>query len=306
MKIIKRTIVVVIFLGLIGIIGYRASVTYQARKKVMNQPAPEKIVPVEAVQPSRANIAEKIHASANIQADSEITIYSKVSGKIAKNLVQMASAVQPGQAVAVVNRDEVGYDYMPFEVKSDAKGVVVRILQNPGATVNPSMPLMTLVDIDTVKAVAAVDEKKIRFIKLDQAARVNVEAYPGETFAARVTNISPVCNQVNRTVEVELSIPNAGHRVKPGMYAEVEWIASQRSALVVPILSVVERAGQKYVFLVGDGLALINQVTVGAVVGDVTEILSGLKGDERVVTTGAGQLNDKDKIKVVEHKSSAE
>ncbi len=235
MKIIKRIIVVVILLGLIGIIGYRASVTYQARKKVMNQPAPEKIVPVEAVQPSRANIAEKIHASANIQADSEITIYSKVSGKIAKNLVQMASAVQPGQAVAVVNRDEVGYDYMPFEVKSDAKGVVVRILQNPGATVNPSMPLMTLVDIDTVKAVAAVDEKKIRFIKLDQAARVNVEAYPGETFAARVTNISPVCNLVNRTVEVELSIPNASHRVKPGMYAEVEWIASQRSALVVPI-----------------------------------------------------------------------
>ena len=39
-------------------------------------------------------------------------------------------------------------------------------------------------------------------------------------------------------------------------------------------------------------------------VGDVIEILSGLKGDERVITTGAGQLNDKDKIKVVGAKTT--
>ena len=42
-------------------------------------------------------------------------------------------------------------------------------------------------------------------------------------------------------------------------------------------------------------------ITVGAVVGDMIEVLSGLKGDERVITTGAGQLNDKDKITLVEH-----
>jgi hypothetical protein len=109
---------------------------------------------------------------------------------------------------------------------------------------------------------------------------------------------------VNRTIDVELSIPNPGHRIKPGMYAEVEWIESQRSALVVPLTAVVDRGGQKYVFFADNGLARINPVTVGAVVGDVVEILSGLKGDERIITTGAGQLNDKDKIKVVEPKTS--
>jgi RND family efflux transporter MFP subunit len=163
---------------------------------------------------------------------------------------------------------------------------------------------MTLVDIETVKAVAAVDEKKIRFIKMDQLARVNLEAYPGEVFAARVTNISPVANAVNRTIDVELSIPNAGHRIKPGMYAEVEWIESRRSSLVVPLTSVVERAGQKYVFLADSGLARLNAVTLGSVVGDSVEILSGLKGDERIVTTGAGQLNDKDKIKTIKPKAA--
>jgi len=301
---IGRIVIVLLLIVLAVFIGIRVSQNIQAKKKAMSQPAEEKIVPVETTRPARREITETIHASANIQADSEVTIYSKVNGKIAQNLVKMASSVQPGQIVAVVNRDEVGYEFKPFEVKSDAKGVVSKLLQNPGAAVNPNVPLMTLVDIDTVKAIAAVDEKKIRFIKMDQPARVTLEAYPGEVFSARVTNISPVANVVNRTIDVELSIPNASHRLKPGMYAEVEWTESRRSALVVPLTSVVERAGQKYVFLAASGLARLNAVTMGAVVGDSVEILSGLKGDENIVTTGAGQLNDKDKIKTIKTKNA--
>jgi hypothetical protein len=98
---------------------------------------------------------------------------------------------------------------------------------NPGAMVGPAVPILTLVDIDTVKAMAAVDEKKIRFIRLGQPATVSLEAYPGERFAAKVTNISPLANPVGRTIEVELAIPNPGHRIKPGMYAEAEWIESR-------------------------------------------------------------------------------
>jgi membrane fusion protein (multidrug efflux system) len=300
---IGRILIIFIFIVLVVFVGLRVNQKIQAKKKAMSQPPAEKVVPVETTQPSRQVIVETIHASANIQANSEVTIYSKVSGKIAKNLVEMGSIIQPGQVVAVVNRDEVGYEFMPYEVKSDAKGVVSKLMQNPGAAVNPNVPLMTLVDIDTVKAVAAVDEKKIRFISMGEPAQVTLEAYPGEVFDARVTNISPVANVVNRTIDVELSIPNSKHRIKPGMYAEVDWIESQRSSLVVPLTSVVEISSQKYVFIADNGLARINAVTVGAVVGDSIEILSGLKGGEQIVTTGAGQLNDKDKIKTIEPKA---
>lgn len=301
---IGRILVVLILVALVVFVGLRVRQNLEAKKRAMSQPPEVKIVPVETAQPSRQDIIETIHASANVQADSEVTIYSKVNGKIAQNLVKMGSSIQPGQVVAIVNRDEVGYEFKPFEVKCDAKGVVSKLLLNPGAAVNPNVPLMTLVDIDTVKAVASVDEKKIRFIKMDQPARVTLEAYPGEVFAARVTNISPVANAVNRTVDVELSIPNANHRIKPGMYAEVEWIESRRSALVIPLIAVVERSGQKFVFFAENGTVSLKPVTLGAVVGDAIEILSGLKGDERIVTTGAGQLNDKDKIKTIQTGSS--
>lgn len=303
---IGRILFVLIFVVLAVFIGLRVKQNVQAKKRAMTQPVAEKIVPVETAVPRRLEIVEKIHASANIQADSEVSIFSKVSGKIAQNNVKMGSAIQPGQIVAIVNRDEVGYDFKPFEVRCDAKGVISKVFLNPGATVNPSLPLMSLVDIDRVKAVAAVDEKKIRFIKMDQAAQVALEAYPGEVFPARVSNISPVCNPLNRTIDVELSIPNANHRIKPGMYAEAEWIESRRPALVVPLSSLVERGGQKYVFIVDNGRARFNAVSPGAVVGDSVEIVAGLKGDEKIVAAGAGQLNDKDKITVVERKTSQE
>ncbi len=295
----KKVIIILVLVLILGFIGFRAYVNYAAKKKAANQPVPQKIVAVETAQPSTINIVDSFHASANIQADSEITLYSKVMGKVAKNLVKMGSVVQPGQTVAIVSRDEVGFEFKDFEVKSDVKGVVSRLLQNPGAAVNPAVPLMTLVDIDRVKVMASVDEKKIRFIKMGQAAKVTLESYPGETFKAQVTNISPVANPVNRTIDVELSLPNPGYRIKPGMYAEVEWTTGQRQALVVSLAAVVDRAGQKYVFLADGGQAQIQPVTVGQVEGDVIEILTGLQAGQQVVTTGASQLNDKDKIKII-------
>lgn len=297
---LKKIVIIVLLIALVAFIGYRAYVNTAAKKKAAEQPPAEKIVPVETALPSTMDLVEKINAPANIQAESEVTLYSKVMGKIVKNLVKMGSVVRPGQTVAVVGRDEVGFDFKDFEVKSDVKGVVSRLMLNPGSSVNPAVPLMTLVAIDTVKAVASVDERKIRFIKMGQAAQVTLEAYPGEVFKARVTNISPVANALNRTIEVELSLANPGYRLKPGMYAEAEWTESRRTAMVVPLAAVVERSGQKYVFLADGGQARMTPVTTGTVAGDVVEILGGLAPDQRVVTTGAGQLNDKDKITVTD------
>lgn len=302
-KFVGRFIIILVLIALAVWIGLRAKQNLDAKKAAASEPPPVKIVPVETAVPTRMEIVERFHASANIQADAEVTIYSKVPGKIAQNLVKVSSDVQPGQVVAVVNRDEIGYEFKPFEVKSDAKGVVARLMVNPGAMVGPTIPILTLIDIDTVKAMAAVDEKKIRFIRLGQSATVVLEAYPGERFSAKVTNISPLANPVGRTIEVELAIPNPGHRIKPGMYAEAEWIESRRSALVVPLAALVDRAGAKFVFRAEGAAAKQIAVTTGAVVGDFIEILSGLDGTEMIVTTGAADLLDQGKIKIVAGKA---
>ena len=296
---IKRIIAIVIAAGFVGFIGYRASVNYRAKRAAANRPVTEKIVPVQTSTLQARSFLDTIKASGNVQADAEVALFSKVPGKIIQNNVRMGSVVTPGLTVTLVNRDEVGYQFKTYEVKSDVKGIVSRILQNPGAFVGPSTPLMTLVDIDVVKAVPAVDELKIRFVRVGQPVKVRFQAYPGETFTARVTNISPVGNPVTRTIEVEVSIPNASHRIKPGMYAEAEFEQGQHTGRVLPIVAVVDRSGRKYVFAAVGGRAVMKEVTTGAVAGDVIEITSGLDGSETIVTTGADRLEDNDRISVV-------
>ncbi|MGA2533302.1 MAG: efflux RND transporter periplasmic adaptor subunit [Candidatus Aminicenantales bacterium] len=296
---IKRIIVVVVALAVVGVIGYRASVNLKAKKAAQNQPVAEKIVPVQTTTALPREFTDRIKASGNVQAESEVVLFSKVPGKIVRNNVKMGSVVTPGMTVAVVSRDEIGYQYNAFEVKSDVKGVVVRVLQNPGALVSPATPLISMVDIDTVKAVAAVDELKIRFVRLGQAVKVRLQAYPSEAFNAVVSNISPVANPLTRTIEVEVSIPNANHRIKPGMYAESEFEEGRHRGLVLPIVAVVDRAGRKYVFAVADGKALMKEVTTGAVVGDMIEIISGIDGGETIVSAGADRLENNDKVTVV-------
>ena len=296
---IKRIAAAVVALAFVGFIGYRASVNYKAKRAAANRPVAEKIVPVRTAVPQAQTFVDTIKAAGNVQANAEVALFSKVPGKIIQNNVQMGSAVTPGLTVTLVNRDEVGYQFKTYEVKSDVKGVVSRILQNPGAMVGPGTPLMTLVDIDVVKAVAAVDELKIRFVRMGQPVKVRFQAYPGEVFNARVTNVSPVANPVSRTIEVEVTIPNPSHRVKPGMYAEAEFEQGQHSGRVLPIVAVVDRAGRKYVFTVAGDRAVLKEVATGAVAGDMIEITAGLDGTETVVTTGADRLEDKDRVTVV-------
>lgn len=296
---IKKIIAVVVALAVVGVIGYRASVNLKAKKAAQNQPVAEKIVPVRTTTAQPREFTDRIKASGNVQAESEVVLFSKVPGKIVRNNVKMGSVVTPGMTVAVVNRDEIGYQYNAFEVKSDVKGVVVRVLQNPGALVSPATPLISMVDIDTVKAVAAVDELKIRFVRLGQAVKVHLQAYPNELFSAVVSNISPVANSLTRTIEVEVSIPNANHRIKPGMYAEAEFEEGRHRGLVLPIVAVVDRSGRKYVFAVAGGKALMKEVTTGAVAGDMIEIVSGIDGSETIVSTGADRLENDDKVTVV-------
>lgn len=296
---IKRIIAVVIVLAVVVVIGYRASVNLKAKKAAQNQPVAEKIVPVQTTTALSREFTDRIKASGNVQAESEVVLFSKVPGKIVRNNVKMGSVVTPGMTVAVVSRDEIGYQYNAFEVKSDVKGVVVRVLQNPGALISPATPLISMVDIDTVKAVAAVDELKIRFVRLGQAVKVRLQAYPNEAFNAVVSNISPVASPLTRTIEVEVSIPNANHKIKPGMYAEAEFEEGRHRGLVLPIVAVVDRAGRKYVFAVADGKALMKEVTTGAVAGDMIEIISGIDGSETIVSTGADKLENNDKVTVV-------
>jgi len=294
----KKVIWILIGVALLAFIAYRAAVVIKEKSGIESQDTPEKIFSVEVGRPSRSVIVERIYQTGTIAAQSEVTLYSKVSGKLVKNLVQMNDLVLPNQTIALVDRDEVGFEFNQFEVKSSTRGTVAKVFLNPGAVVNPNVPMFHIVDIDIVKAVFAVPEDKIRFVSIGHPAKVTLQAYPGQSFTGEVTNISPVANPMNRTIDVEISVSNTQHKLKPGMYAEAELVLDRRSVVLVPLSAVTERAGKKVVFVVNDSTVSLRPVATGVVTVDSLEITSGLSPNEQIVITGTQMLNDKNKIAI--------
>ena len=183
-------------------------------------------------------------------------------------------------------------------IVSPVDGFVGKRSQDPGAYVTPNSSLLSVVDIHLVRLVVNVIEKDLRLIAVGQTAAVEVDAYPGETFTGRVARLAPVLDPSTRTAQMEIEIPNALFRLKPGMYARVEFVAEQREkALVVPRNAVVDVNGKRGVFISQDGTtAKFRPVSTGLEEQELTEITLGLQEGDRIITTGAGGLRDGDRI----------
>jgi HlyD family secretion protein len=124
--------------------------------------------------------------------------------------------------------------------------------------------------------------------------------------------VAPVFDPATRTAELEIEVPNASFRLKPGMYARVQLtVGVKPNALTVPSNAIVTIDGKTGVFIPADPAAGAPQpasattgamsvrfqpVDVGIRDGQQIEITSGLDDGARVITTGSGALRDGDQV----------
>jgi RND family efflux transporter MFP subunit len=164
--------------------------------------------------------------------------------------------------------------------------------------VTPNTAFISVVDIGVVRLVANVVERDLRRIAQGFPADVEVDAYPGETFAGKVAHVAPVLDPATRTAQIEVTIENISYRLKPGMYARVSFQVDRRdNTLVVPANAVVDLSGRRGVFQPGEGdVAKFKTVETGLVDQDLIEVSSGLSEGEQIVTTGAAALREGDRI----------
>jgi RND family efflux transporter MFP subunit len=182
-------------------------------------------------------------------------------------------------------------------IRSPVDGYVGKRYLDPGASVSPNNPVASVVDIHFVRLVVNLVEKDLRQITAGKPAVVEVDAYPGETFAGKVARVAPVLDPATRTAQMEVEIQNPGSRLKPGMYARVKLTVGQKAnALVVPANSLVTVEGKKGVFIANNNTAKFAPIETGIAQDNLVEVTKGLDEGARVITTGAQALKDGDRI----------
>jgi cobalt-zinc-cadmium efflux system membrane fusion protein len=152
--------------------------------------------------------------------------------------------------------------------------------------------LMTIIDDRTVLATANVYEKDLPQIALGQPVRVKVAGLPERNFRGEVTVIAATVEGETRVIPVKAEIDNADGALKPGMFADIEVVSTNRTVpvLAVPRAALIDINGQQNVFVKnGDGYEPV-AVTLGKTAGEWVEVTGGLFDGDQIVTQRVLQL----------------
>jgi Cu(I)/Ag(I) efflux system membrane fusion protein len=188
--------------------------------------------------------------------------------------------------IALVERE--GRVRPSVTLRSPIDGVIAELGVREGMTVAAGAALFRIVDLSTVWVNAEVPEAQGARVRPGATVQARVTAYPGEVFEGRVGALLPEVNAATRTLRARIELANPGARLKPGMYATLEF-AGQRGAdaVLVPSEAVI-RTGTRDVVIValGDGRFRAAEVEVGAESGGQSEIRKGLAAGDKVVLSG--------------------
>lgn len=157
-----------------------------------------------------------------------------------------------------------------------------------------SAPVLTIADLSYVWVTSDVPETAIRFIKPGEGVKIDLAAYPGETFRGKVTLIGDTVDPQTRTVKVRAELPNTNGRLKPEMFGRIQLAEQTEPRPTVPAAAVVAAAGQTLVWReIRPGLFEKIAVTAGPQLGDRIAVLEGLKAGDRVVVDGVMLLTSR-------------
>lgn len=179
------------------------------------------------------------------------------------------------------------------DIRAPFDGYVEKRLVNLGELVKAQMPVMAIVKLDPLKVTAEIPEKMAPWIADGRPVELHVDAYPSQTFAGKVTRISPAVNTSTRAFPFEAVVPNSDAALKPGTFARVHVESGKvDDILTLPYGALQYRYGVNRVFVVNAGRLNMRELQVGERLGDRIEVVSGVKEGEQVATTDVETLND--------------
>jgi RND family efflux transporter MFP subunit len=201
--------------------------------------------------------------------------------------------------------DQVERTHTPIEsvtLFSPATGYVVARNAYPSQRVTPDTELYTLSDLSRVWIMADVFETDIGRIHEGQTAVVTTPSGEAAAFNARVSYIQPQVDPQTRTMKVRLEAANAGLRLKPEMFVNVQFPLAAARKLTVPADAVMDSGTKQTVYVDrGNGYLEPRAVQIGERLGDRIEIVAGLKADERIVTSGTFLIDSESRMQPAGH-----
>jgi RND family efflux transporter MFP subunit len=172
--------------------------------------------------------------------------------------------------------------------------VVAERLAEPGALLRANDPVVSLLETDPLVARLQVAEAVYPRLRPGLPAEVSVPSLSGRTFAGAISSVAPFLDEKTGQAQAWVEIANPRGELAPGLAVRVEIEFGRLVDVVaVPVEAIVERSGEKGVFLVDEGGKRVSfvRVRLGASEGGLVQVVEPVLAG-RVVTLGQHLLED--------------
>ncbi|MEL6903324.1 MAG: efflux RND transporter periplasmic adaptor subunit [Cyanobacteria bacterium J06606_4] len=198
-----------------------------------------------------------------------------------------ANQVDAQQAVVAQTQKQLSY----AELRSPLSGVVLSRAVEVGDFVESGATILELGDLSTLEVTVQVSELDIGQLEVGQAARVRLDAFPGDgAILGEIERIAPVADPTSRLLPVTVRIPNVDRRMGSGLLARVQFSSGVAGSVIVPESALEAGTAENTIYVIEKteetdeaATAIARSVRVGDRSQDRVEILAGLAPGESFV-----------------------
>jgi len=269
---------------------------------------PRPAVVVQVTPVGLGTIENSVVINGDVLTRNQVSIFPTVGGRLAQARFGIGDSVPAGAVVAMVDPARPGEVFSLSPVISTVSGTVLQAPFSVGDTVTPSSAVYVLGDLSSLRVETFVPERFVSAIRQGLGATVTLEALPGETFRARVDEVSPVLDPASRTLRIRLQfvnaqgVPSQDPRIRAGMFATVTLVTSaQANVPVIPREAAIHTQGAWIAYVIDDdNIARRRELELGMESELFLEVRSGLSLGDLVVSAGQNFLADGDAVRIVE------
>ena len=239
-------------------------------------------------------------------------VYDSAEARYKKAVAAVAEAEASVKAnKAALNSAEVSIEYTliraPFDAVVLTKNADIGDIITPlGAAANAKAAVVTIADMSSLQVEADVSESNLKYVKLGQPCEIQLDAFQELRFRGEVHMIVPTADRSKASVMIKVKFLDKDSRILPEMSARVAFlertvtVEDQKPRTAINPAAIIIKGSKKTVFLIKEDRVVESSISTGEQLGDVVEVLSGIKSGDRVVLKPLDKLKDGVRVKVAE------
>jgi membrane fusion protein (multidrug efflux system) len=197
------------------------------------------------------------------------------------------------------NLRQARVEYERGFVRAPITGLVNLLYVDEGEFVDRGKPITELVNVDTIEINVNVPELDVRYLKVGQSAGVRVDAFPERQLLGKVDFVAYKADPATKTFQVKVLTDNGDHAIRPGMIARVAFLRRViPDALAAPLFALVDKGGERILYVEKDGVVHARSVSIGVIEGDRVQITEGLQAGDRLIVAGQTEVEEGTRVVV--------